>query len=367
MRTFFWISLFLPLAVLAEDIDFFNESSTQMDAPKDMAPPAPMTKGEHKGWGQGMLQSIEKLTGQLFHRPSPIPLKHPSQQLSPEYLRKQLKTKEQEIMYVRQQILQTTDGQKIQTLTGILQRLEGERHSLLEGLKPTPTAPSTMAVPTPPVEKIALPEAPSFPTNLSEEDALKAQLDRLTQEEAVLSAQIKTTADANALSTLGSQLERTQQNKSLVILSLKDVQRHNLKNSTVGFGATLLPPPGMDMTTPIPPLTPSLEQVAPSSLSTPWSGGWGGLLPAPAKPVPKNKNITPMDTPVTGDGWKQVQSEASTNFEKKNTHTTYGTAHKPLWISKDHLVPNRKSVVPHAPVDHRHIVEKIRKEKILRP
>lgn len=345
MKIFFWISLCLPLAVMAQDIDYF--------APKDIASISePKEKTIHERWGQGVLGKMERP-----HMGS-AEAKATSTKLSPEYLQQQLKMKEIEITQVRQQLAQSTDGQKIQSLTGTLHRLESERQRILEGLK-TPD-PSILSTGT------------TIPTEMGEEEALKMQVDRLTQEEAALTKQLKSTTDANTLSALGSQLERTQQNKSLAILSLQDVQRRNLKHSTSGFGAILLAPKSKEIATiPTPQsLTPSLAQVALPTV--PWATGWGRINPPVNPPADEPEPISPTGTPVTGQTWHQVQSQATAALRGTSkpempiadTHAAYGHPKKPLWTHTEALAPARKSVHPHAPIDHKHLVEKIRKEKI---
>ena len=346
MKIFFWISLCLPLAVMAQDIDYF--------APKDIvSTPETKEKTIHEGWGQGVLGKLEKLQMRSADT------KTTSTKLSPEYLQQQLRIKATEIAQVRQQLGQTTDGQKIQSLTGTLHRLESEHQRIVEGLKTTGSA--------------TLPTDTVIPTEMGEEEALKMQVDRLTQEEAALTKQLKSTTDANTLSTLGSQLERTQQNKSLAALSLRDVQRRNLENSTSGFGAMLLPPDDKEIpriTTPQS-LTPSLEQVAPPVLPTvPWPAGWGKIN-QPVNPTATPAPIAPTGTPVTGQAWHQVHTQATAALggiskpeAPADTHAAYDHPKKPLWTHTETLAHNRKSVPHHAPVDHKHIVEKIRKEKL---
>jgi hypothetical protein len=383
MKIIFWIGIFFPLAAIAaEDIDYFNEStehSAEYTSP-DHAKKAPTDgeSGSKKGWGQGIMEYFERLGAAPPPQPAPpvliiteptvtvptVAVPTPTTAVAVPnaipnlYVQNQLKAKGQEIAQVRQQILQTTDGKNLQDLTGTLHRLEAEYSQLSENLKlaspaSTPATIELSSAPTPPVQKIISQKSQPISMQTSEEDVLKAQLATLGQQEQELSIKIKSTPDANMLSTISSQLERVQQNKSLVALSLKDVQRRNVKNK-IGFGAALLPPDNKDIAMPVSTLTPSLEQVLPSDLPT-YPAGWGGFGPkAPTQPAGK---------PMTTEEWKQAQSQAESNFQDTQTHTTYGAHNRPLWTHKDKL-GNPRSVPTHAPIDHKHLVEKIRKQKI---
>jgi hypothetical protein len=376
MKIIFWIALGLPLTVLAaEDIDYFNERE-QHDTPGYTLPghekkaPAPTTESpSKKSWGQGVMEYFERLGGAAPPQPAPavVGTSMPATtivSLTPNtnsYVQSQLKAKGQEIAQVRQEILQTTDGQKLQALTGTLHRLEGEYQQISGHLKYASQASTPSTIELSPIETPNAPEntmsQQSQPHSMqfSEEHTLKIQLETLEQQEHELSSKIKSISDANILSTLSSQLERVQQNKSLVTLSLQDLQRRNAKRS-IGFGAALLPPANQDIAMPVPTLTPSLEQVLPSDLPT-YPAGWGGF-------GVKDAPIQPTGKPMTAEEWKQTQSQAEANFQDKEVHTTYGVYSRPLWTPKDPSGQPQQSVGHHAAIDHRHLVEKIRGAKL---